>query len=71
METQISPMLAVSDGNAAIQFYGAAFGGWLHQNLRRRLKVLTVPYTVCLLSWATVVGFYRFAAGRQFSSRLT
>jgi PhnB protein len=26
MATQISPMLAVSDGNAAIEFYKAAFG---------------------------------------------
>jgi PhnB protein len=26
MQTQISPMLAVSDGNAAIEFYKAAFG---------------------------------------------
>jgi PhnB protein len=26
MPTQISPMLAVSDGNAAIEFYKAAFG---------------------------------------------
>lgn len=26
MKTQISPMLAVSDGNAAIEFYRAAFG---------------------------------------------
>jgi PhnB protein len=26
MHTQISPMLAVSDGNAAIEFYKAAFG---------------------------------------------
>jgi PhnB protein len=26
MNTQISPMLAVSDGNAAIEFYKAAFG---------------------------------------------
>jgi PhnB protein len=29
METQISPMLAVSDGNAAIEFYRAAFGATL------------------------------------------
>ena len=29
METQISPMLAVSDGNAAIKFYKAAFGAAL------------------------------------------
>ena len=26
MTTQIAPMLAVSDGNAAIEFYQAAFG---------------------------------------------
>jgi PhnB protein len=29
MGTQISPMLAVSDGNAAIEFYKAAFGATL------------------------------------------
>jgi PhnB protein len=29
MKTQISPMLAVSDGNAAISFYQAAFGAEL------------------------------------------
>jgi PhnB protein len=29
MMTQISPMLAVSDGNAAIEFYKAAFGAEL------------------------------------------
>jgi uncharacterized glyoxalase superfamily protein PhnB len=29
MNTQISPMLAVSDGNAAIAFYEAAFGATL------------------------------------------
>jgi catechol 2,3-dioxygenase-like lactoylglutathione lyase family enzyme len=29
MGTQISPMLAVSDGNAAIDFYKAAFGATL------------------------------------------
>lgn len=29
MRTQISPMLAVSDGNAAIAFYEAAFGATL------------------------------------------
>jgi PhnB protein len=29
MKTQISPMLAVSDGNAAIAFYEAAFGATL------------------------------------------
>ena len=29
MQTQISPMLAVSDGNAAIRFYESAFGATL------------------------------------------
>jgi PhnB protein len=29
MDTQISPMLAVSDGNAAIEFYKSAFGATL------------------------------------------
>ena len=29
MQTQISPMLAVSDGNAAVAFYKAAFGAKL------------------------------------------
>jgi PhnB protein len=29
MQTQISPMLAVSDGNAAVTFYKAAFGAKL------------------------------------------
>jgi uncharacterized glyoxalase superfamily protein PhnB len=29
METQISPMLAVNDGNAAIEFYRAAFDATL------------------------------------------
>jgi uncharacterized glyoxalase superfamily protein PhnB len=29
MPTQISPMLAVTDGNAAIAFYRAAFGAAL------------------------------------------
>jgi PhnB protein len=34
MATQISPMLAVSDGNAAIQFYQAAFGATLLWHLQ-------------------------------------
>jgi uncharacterized glyoxalase superfamily protein PhnB len=29
MMTQIAPLLAVSDGNAAIDFYNAAFGAQL------------------------------------------
>ena len=44
-------------------FYGAALAGALQGN--RRLKIFTVPYTLCLLCWADVVGFYRFATNRQ------
>jgi PhnB protein len=33
MPTQISPMLAVTDGSAAIDFYQAAFGAELHWKL--------------------------------------
>jgi cellulose synthase/poly-beta-1,6-N-acetylglucosamine synthase-like glycosyltransferase len=33
--------------------------------LRAPLFFLSVPYAICLLNWATVVGFIRFTAGRQ------
>jgi PhnB protein len=33
MKTQISPMLAVSDGNAAVAFYKAAFGATVRWHL--------------------------------------
>ena len=49
-------------GQAA--FYGAAVAGCFQRH-SRRLFVLSVPYTICLLSWATVVGFVRFVTGRQ------
>jgi len=39
--TQISPMLAVSDGNAAIKFYQAAFGAELLWHLDARGHVVT------------------------------
>jgi biofilm PGA synthesis N-glycosyltransferase PgaC len=31
----------------------------------KRLPVFTVPYTMCLLGWATIVGFSRIVARRQ------
>jgi cellulose synthase/poly-beta-1,6-N-acetylglucosamine synthase-like glycosyltransferase len=46
-------------------FYGAAISGFALRNLRARVPLLTVPYVVCLLSWATVVAFLRFLGGRQ------
>ncbi len=46
-------------------FYAAAIAGGLQRRGSWRLKVFTVPYTLCLLCWADVVGFYRFIANRQ------
>jgi poly-beta-1,6-N-acetyl-D-glucosamine synthase len=45
-------------------FYAAALGGCSRQT-RRFGFVVTVPYTMCLLSWATVVGFVQFTTRRQ------
>lgn len=42
-------------------FYGAA----LMAALGGRHRMLAVPYVLCLLNWATVVAFCRFATGRQ------
>ena len=49
-------------------FYGAAMVGGFEThraNSRRRNILLTVPYTMCLLGWATIVGFARIVARRQ------
>jgi cellulose synthase/poly-beta-1,6-N-acetylglucosamine synthase-like glycosyltransferase len=50
---------------AQAAFYAAALAGALLGTGRRRLPLLSVPYVICLLSWATVVGFFRFITGRQ------
>jgi PhnB protein len=42
MKTQISPMLAVSDGNAAIAFYQAAFGATLLWHLDGAVAGLSI-----------------------------
>jgi PhnB protein len=42
MNTQIAPMLAVSDGNAAIAFYEAAFGATLLWHLDHAVAGLSV-----------------------------
>jgi len=49
-------------------FYGAAMTGGFETHRahsRRRNILLTVPYTMCLLGWATIVGFARIVARRQ------
>ncbi|HVG53305.1 MAG TPA: glycosyltransferase family 2 protein [Vicinamibacterales bacterium] len=50
---------------AHVLFYAAAIAGGLQRRGRHRLKIFTVPYTLCLLCWADVVGFYRFVTNRQ------
>jgi poly-beta-1,6-N-acetyl-D-glucosamine synthase len=50
---------------AQLFFYGAAAAGGVHRGERRRPALLNVPYMMCLLLWATTVGFGRFAMGRQ------
>jgi cellulose synthase/poly-beta-1,6-N-acetylglucosamine synthase-like glycosyltransferase len=50
---------------AQVCFYAAALLGHLQHDARRRPIVLTVPYMICLLGWATCVGFYRFVTHGQ------
>ena len=50
---------------AQMVFYAAALGGYAVQHAKRRSPLLTLPYTICLLSWATMVGFYRFVTRQQ------
>ena len=46
-------------------FYAAAAVGLTRRNTERRLIVFTAPSAMCVLLWATVVGFYRFMTNRQ------
>jgi len=46
-----------------VMFYAAALAGYSQR--RRRSVVFTVPCAMCVLIWATVVGFVRFATRRQ------
>jgi poly-beta-1,6-N-acetyl-D-glucosamine synthase len=57
-------------GQAA--FYAAALMGWGSRapspESRGPSRLLSVPYAVCLLNWATFVGFVRFIAGVQHAT---
>ncbi len=46
-------------------FYAAALGGCARRNADRCARFLSVPYVVCVLNCATLVGFFRFVTGRQ------
>lgn len=48
-----------------IGFYAAALAGWLLQGAKRKIFLLGFCYTMCLITSATVVGFFRFISGRQ------
>lgn len=51
--------------SAQVLFYAAALGGSAAPNANRKSPIMTLSYTICLLSWATMLGFLRFVTGRQ------
>ena len=48
-----------------VMFYTAAILGFFQRHARRRVIVFSAPCAMCLLLWATIVGFYRFITHRQ------
>ena len=48
-----------------VTFYAAALVGASQRQARRRSIVFTAPCAMCLLIWATIVGFVRFITHRQ------
>jgi hypothetical protein len=50
---------------AQLAFYGAAVCACIQRRGPRRFIGFTAPYTLCLLCWSTIVGFYRFITDRQ------
>jgi len=50
---------------AQLLFYGTAAIGFTAGQRVRRSRVVSVPCAICLLNWATVVGFVRFLTRRQ------
>ncbi len=50
---------------AQLAFYTLGAAGWISPALRRRVRWVVVPYTICFLSYATVVAFLRVLRGGQ------
>jgi poly-beta-1,6-N-acetyl-D-glucosamine synthase len=50
---------------AQVFFYLAALGGYLLRDAHRTIRALIVPYTVCLLNWATAVALFHFLTQQQ------
>lgn len=48
-----------------VAFFVAAAVGYAFPKIRGVVPFIVVPYAICFLTWATVVGFMRFVAGRQ------
>jgi cellulose synthase/poly-beta-1,6-N-acetylglucosamine synthase-like glycosyltransferase len=48
-----------------VAFYAAALVGASQRQARRRSIIVTAPCAMCLLIWATIVGFVRFITHRQ------
>jgi cellulose synthase/poly-beta-1,6-N-acetylglucosamine synthase-like glycosyltransferase len=48
-----------------VAFYAAAVVGGVQRHGGRRFIGFTVPHMLCLLSWSTIVGFYRFLTNGQ------
>ena len=48
-----------------LAFYAAALIGAAHKEGRKPSIVFSVPAMICVLSWATIVGFTRFVTRRQ------
>jgi cellulose synthase/poly-beta-1,6-N-acetylglucosamine synthase-like glycosyltransferase len=50
---------------AQMLFYTAAVAGFSGRRARTPSPVFSVPCAICLLNWATIVGFVRFLTNRQ------
>ena len=50
---------------AQLAFYGCALAGLRQRDGARRSVVFSAPCAMCLLLWATLVGFFRFITHRQ------
>jgi poly-beta-1,6-N-acetyl-D-glucosamine synthase len=48
-----------------VTFYATALAGYAARGRRYHNRLLSVPYALCLLSWATVIGFLDFIRGIQ------
>ena len=50
---------------AQILFYVAAVAAWAAPGLRKAVPLIVVPYEICFLNWAAVIGVIRYVTKRQ------